>query len=137
MNRTFSNISAANFKPYFLVVASILLVLLTSCPVKLSIKNWAGIPIETESGVNRGNQNISTSLPEKCPQYNSEDNQIVQKHTIGFNDLLPAFILTLAFLFHFGFRVNAKEIKHPLYSGSNRIRSAIPLFLEYRKLIIH
>lgn len=136
MNRTFSNI-LANSKRYFLVVAAILLVLLTSCPVKLSIKNFAGIPIKTENGVNRGHQNTSTSLLEKCAQYSIEDNQIVHKNSIGSNDLLPAFILTLAFLFYFDFRANKKEIKHPLYSGTNRIRSTIPLFLEYRKLIIH
>lgn len=136
MNRTILNMST-NFKRYFLVCAAILLVLLTSCPVKLSIKNWAGIPIKTESGVSKGRQSVSTSLLEKCPQYNIEDNQIIHKHSIDSNDLIPAFILSLAFLFYFGFRVNTKEIKHPLYSGSNRIRSTIPLFLEYRKLIIH
>lgn len=136
MNRTFSDI-LANSKRYLLVFAAIVLVLLTSCPVKLSIKNWAGIPIKTESGVNKGRQSVSTSLLEKCPQYNIEDTQIVHKHSIDSNDLLPAIILSLAFLFYFGFRAITKEIKHPLYSGSNRIRSTIPLFLEYRKLIIH
>lgn len=136
MNRTILNM-LTNFKRYFLVCAAILLVLLTSCPVKLSIKNWAGIPIKTERGVSKGHQSVSTNLIEKCPQYNIEDNQIFHKNSIDSNDLLPAFILSLAFLFYFGFRVNPKEIKHPMYSGSNRIRSTIPLFLEYRKLIIH
>ena len=136
MDRTIPNI-LANCKRYFLVFAAMLLVLLTSCAVKTSIKNLAGIPTKTERGVPKGNQNFSTNTLEKCAQFDVSDTQIVQKVSLNANDLLPAVIFTAAFLFLFGLRPVSKESKHPLYSRSGKIRSSIPLFLEYRKLIIH
>ncbi|WP_324756246.1 hypothetical protein [Sphingobacterium thalpophilum] len=114
-----------------------LLVLLTSCAVKTSIKNLAGIPTKTERGVPKGNQNFSTNTLEKCAQFDASDTQIVQKVSFNANDLLPAVIFTAAFFFLFGLHPVSKESKHPLYSGSGKIRSSIPIFLEYRKLIIH
>ena len=136
MNRTLPNI-LVNCKRYFLVFAAMLLVLITSCAVKTSIKNLAGIPIKTERGVPKGSHNFSSNTLEKCSQFDASDIQIVQKVSFNANNLLPAVIFTAAFLFLFGFRPVSKENNHPLYSGSGKIRSSIPLFLEYRKLIIH
>ncbi|WP_313091754.1 hypothetical protein [Chryseobacterium flavum] len=136
MDKTIPNI-LANCKRYFLVFAAMLLVLLTSCAVKTSIKNLAGIPTKTERGVPKGNQNFSTNTLEKCAQFDASDTQIVQKVSFNANDLLPAVIFTAAFFFLFGLHPVSKESKHPLYSGSGKIRSSIPIFLEYRKLIIH
>lgn len=136
MNRTVLNI-ISNCKRYFLVFASLLLVLLTSCPIKTSIKNFAGIPLKTERSTPKTSNNFSPNSLEMCAQYNIEDTQLVQKHSFEANNLLPAVILTAAFFFLFGFHPVSKENKHPLYSGSGKIRIAIPLFLEYRKLIIY
>lgn len=136
MSWTIPNI-LANCKRYFLVFAAMLLVLLTSCAVKTSIKNLAGIPTKTERGVTKGSHNFSSNTSEKCAQFDVSDTQIVQKSSFNANNLLPAVIFTAAFLFLLGFRPVSKENKHPLYSGSGKIRSSIPLFLEYRKLIIH
>lgn len=127
----------ANCKRYFLVFAAMLLVLLTSCAVKTSIKSLAGIPTKTELGVLKGNHNFSSNTFEKCSQLNIEDLKIAKKVSFSANDLLPAVIFTTAFLFLFGFYPISKENKHPIYSGSEKIRSSIPLFLEYRKLIIY
>lgn len=80
----------ANCKRYFLVFAAMLLVLLTSCAVKTSIKNLAGIPTKTERGVPKGNQNFSTNTLEKCAQFDASDTQIVQKVSFNANDLLPS-----------------------------------------------
>ncbi|TYP91311.1 hypothetical protein BC792_12019 [Sphingobacterium allocomposti] len=124
-------------KRSFLVFAAMLLVLLSSCAIKTSIKNLAGIPSKTERGVPKGNKNFSTHTIEKCAQFDASDTQIVQKVSFSANDLLPAVIFAAAFLFLFGLRPVSKESKHPLYSGSGKIRSSIPIFLEYRKLIIH
>lgn len=136
MNGTIPNIFP-NCKRYFLVFAAILLVLISSCAVKNSIKHIADIPIKTERGISMGNHSFSSNTLEKCSQLNVEDTQIVQKISTNSNDLLPAVIFTFAFLFLFGLRPVSKESKHPLYSGSGKIRSSIPIFLEYRKLIIH
>ncbi|ODS88291.1 MAG: hypothetical protein ABS44_09050 [Chryseobacterium sp. SCN 40-13] len=136
MDRTIPNI-LANCKRYFLVFAAMLLVLLTSCAVKTSIKNLVGIPLKTERSVPKANHNLSTNTLANCSQLNVEDTQIVQKNSFKANDLLPAVFLTAAFLFLLGVPPVSNENKHPLYSSSGKIRSAIPIFLEYRKLIIH
>jgi hypothetical protein len=136
MDKTIPNI-LANCKRYFLVFAAMLLVLLTSCAVKTSIKNLVGIPLKTERSVPKANHNLSTNTLAKCSQLNVEDTQIVQKNSSKANDLLPAVIFTATFLFLFSFQPVSKENKHPLYSSSGKIRSSIPIFLEYRKLIIH
>lgn len=124
-----------NCKRCFLLFAALLLVLLTSCVVKASIKSL-GNPTKTERGIAKGSHNFSTTL-EKCAQFDVSDTQIVQINSFNANDLLPTVIFTAAFLFLFSFRLVSKENKHPLYSGSGKIRSSIPIFLEYRKLIIH
>lgn len=124
-------------KRSLLVFAAMLLVLLSSCAIKTSIKTLAGAPVKTERGMPKGSQSFSTNSAEKCAQLDVFDTQIVQKNSFNANDLLPAVILTAAFLFLFSFRPLSKENKHPLYSGSGKIRSSIPLFLEYQKLIIH
>ncbi|UQA74093.1 hypothetical protein K2F45_20080 [Sphingobacterium siyangense] len=136
MNRTILNISA-NCKRYFFVFSVMLLVLLTSCAIKGSIKTLAGIPANTERGLPKGNQNFSVNTGDKCAEFDIADTQIVQKISFKANDLLPVVLFTATFLFLFGFRPVSKENKHPLYSCSGKIRNAIPLFLEYRKLIIH
>jgi len=133
---TISNISV-NCKQYFLVFATVLLVLLTSCAVKGSIKNLAGIPTNTERGIPKSIHNFAAKTLEKCTQLNVESPQIVQKDFFNANNLLPAVILTATFLFLLGFRPLNKENEHPVYSSSSKIRSSIPIFLEYRKLIIH
>jgi len=112
-----------------------LLVLLTSCVVKTSIKNFAGIPTKTERGVPKGSHSFSTNSVEKCTQFNVSSTLIVQKPSFNAKGLFPAIIFTTAFLF--GFRTLSKANKHPLYSGSGKIPSAVPIFLEYRKIIIY
>ncbi|WP_434376423.1 hypothetical protein [Sphingobacterium spiritivorum] len=136
MNKIIPNISM-HYKRYFFVFAAILLVLLTSCVVKTSIKNLAGIPVKTEQSIPKGSQNFSAHAIEKCSQSDASDKQIVQKKSIDTNNLLPAVIFTAAFLFLFALQPVNKESKHPLYSDSGKIHSSIPIFLEYRKLILH
>ena len=127
----------ANVKRYFFVFATMLLVLLSSCSVKNSIKTLAGIPANTEQSLPKGNQNLSVNASDKCAQFEIADTQIVQKIFSNTNDLLPVVLFTAALFFLFGFRPVNKEHNHPLYRGSAKIRNSIPLFLEYRKLLIH
>lgn len=126
-----------NCKRYFLVFAAMLLVLLTSCVVKTGIKHLAGIPITAEQSVPKSSHTFSTNTLEKCAQLDISNTQVVQEVSFNTNVLLPTVIFTAIFLFLFGFHPVSEENKHPLYSGSGKIRSAIPLFLEYRKLIVH
>lgn len=119
------------------VVATMLLVLLSSCAVKTSIKTLIGASPSTEQNLPKGNQNISSAMLEKCAQVDVWETQTTQKFSFHASDLLPAVLFTAAFLFLFSFRPVSNQRKHPRYSGSGKIRSAVPIFLEYRKLIIH
>jgi hypothetical protein len=111
-------------------------VLFSSCTVKASVKTLVGIPIKTEQSLPKANRSFSTSSVEKCAQIETADRLSVQKLSTD-NQILPIILFTATFLFLFSFRSLTKESKHPVYSGSSKIRSSIPLFLEYRKLIVH
>ncbi len=136
MNKTVPN-STINFKQYGYVIAVLLMVLLTSCPVKGNIKTLTGLPINTEQGFPKGSQHTSLNTVEKCAEFETEDTTLVQKFSLADNELLPLLIFTAAAFLLFNFRVEIKENKHPVYSDSGKIKTAIPLFLEYKKLIIH
>ena len=135
MNSIMPNI-LENCKRYFLVLATMLLVLLSSCTAKTSIKTLTGTPLKTEQGLPQGNHS-STNSVEKCAELDIADTPIVQNVSFNVSDLLPAITFTAAFLFLFDFPSVSEEIKHPLYSSRRKIRSSIPIFLEYQKLIIH
>lgn len=136
MNLTILNITA-NVKRYFFVFATMLLVLSSSCAVKTSIKNLVGVPAKTQQSIPKDNQNLSVNTGDKCAEFEIADTQIVQNISLNTNDLLPVVLFTAALFFLFSFSSVAKEHNHPLYSGSAKIRNSIPLFLEYRKLLIH
>lgn len=135
MKKAISN-TVNSFQRYLFVFATVFLVLFSSCAVKTSIMNLPGIPTKTERDVAAGSHNFSSNTLGKCEQLDAST-QTVQKVSFNSNDLLPIVIFTAVFLFLLDFRSYRKEKKHPLYSGSTKIRSSIPLFLEYRKLLIH
>lgn len=134
MRTTISNISM-NYKGLFVIFASLLLVLLTSCPVKSSLKTFAGIPIKTDQQIPQGKFGFSAHPGEQCSVASASEVQIVQTAQKSINDLLPIIVFTAFFLL--SFPTQRKECKHPVYSGSSKISNSIPLFLAYRKLIIH
>jgi len=136
MNRIIPNI-LLNCKRHLLVSAIMLLVLLSSCAVKTSIKSLVGFPAKTEQSIPKGNPNFSASTFQKCAQLMDVDTTSIQKNAFKISDLLPAVIYVAAFLFLTGFIAVKKENRHPLYDSSGKIQSTVPLFLAYRKLILH
>ncbi|MFD1772288.1 hypothetical protein [Sphingobacterium suaedae] len=135
-NRTMTNIGRRG-RRYFLVLAALLLVALTSCPIKNGIKNLAGIPANTEQGPGKNTASVQVHTAERCAQIDLTD---VQRLDWGANQaysILPALLFTATFLFLAHFRPRNQGSTHPHYNDSAKIRSAIPLFLEYRKLIVH
>lgn len=140
MNRTISQITVKG-KRYFLgfasVFAALLLVSLTSCAVKGSIKTWLGIPIQTEQSLPKANYHFTVTAVDQCAGIENATTQIAQKISFTAHDLLPAMISTPTLQFLLSFRLVNKEIRHPVYSGSAKIRSSVPLYLEYRKLMIY
>lgn len=139
MKKSMLNITN-NVQRYLFVFATVLLVLFSSCIVRASVKTLVGIPTKTEKGIPTANRSFSASSVEKCSTIETADTltvQTVQKSSSNANDLLPVVLFTATFFFLFSFRSLTKESKHPIYSSSSKIRSSIPIFLEYRKLIIH
>lgn len=135
MNRIISN-SIKDCKRYSLVIGAIILVLLSSCIIKTGLEAFLKLPLKTEQ-IHPGNSQLySENTVDNCTFTDLSDNKIVQEASFNTKHLLPAFILTSFFLLT-GFHPVRKEDKHPLYNGSRKIRYDIPLFLEYRKLIIH
>lgn len=136
MNDTTSH-SLKSFQRYLFVFAAFLVMFLSSCSVKASIKTLAGFPPKTEQGSPKGNHNLSVNTFEKCSQIDVIDSQIDYKTSYSPQDLLPVILLAVTTIFFFGLHQESKETKHPLYNGSGKIRNSISIFLEYRKLLIH
>lgn len=136
MKITIRNISM-NYKGLFVIFASLLLVLLTSCPVKSSLKTLVGIPIKTEHQLPQGKAGFSLHHGQQCSVASASEVQIVQTDQKSINELLPIVVYVASFLILLSFPTQRKESKHPVYSGSSKITNSIPLFLAYRKLILH
>jgi len=135
MNKAIPNITN-NFQRCLFVLAIVFLVLFSSCSIKASVKTLAGIPTKAQQGLSKINH-LSVSSVERCTVVSASDTLVVQKSSSYANDLLPVVLFTATFLFLFSFHPVTTESKHPIYSGSSKIRSSIPIFLEYRKLILH
>lgn len=125
-----------NNKRYLLGISAVILVLLSSCAIKNSLETFLNLPVETEQTYPKGGHSFIENSAEECAAIDFLDNQIVQNISSSTDDLLPAVIFT-TFLFLIVFHPIKKEGKHPLYKDSGKIRNNIPIFLEYRKLIIH
>ena len=134
MNRTSPDITKNHLRQLFAFAAAILIIL-TSCSVKSSIKSMAGIPVNTEQGLAKNNHGFIGAGSETCLNGETTDTKISQTASFNTITLLPAVILTAAFLFLFGYTPR-KEKLHPLY-GNLKIPSTLPLFLLYRKLLVY
>ncbi|MFZ6023618.1 MAG: hypothetical protein ACOYVG_04090 [Bacteroidota bacterium] len=122
---------------HMFVIAATFVVLLTSCAIKNGLKTLLGFPANTEQRLANGKHNFIVNGLQNCGKITINDTQLTNPIVTRTNDFFPVVILAAAFLFLFSFRPVSNESKHPLYSSSGKIRSSIPIFLEYRKLIIH
>lgn len=136
MKKITPNISM-NYRRLLFVFASALLVLLTSCPIKSNLKTLIDIPSNSDVGLFQGSKVSSLTPSEVCAQIGDIDIHSSQKTSLDINDILPALFATITLLFLFNFGGLSRSTRHPLYTSSGKIRHSIPLFLEYRKLLIH
>lgn len=130
MDWTLSNTKKYTQRCLFVCIV-VVLVLLTSCPVKSSIKSLAGIPANTEQGLVKKNDVVGS---ERCVVGETADTKISPTTSFQTNDWLPIAILAVTFLFLLGY-TRCNEQSHPLY-GSLKIPGTLPIFLQYQKLII-
>lgn len=114
----------------------VLCILISSCSVKYGIKNLLNIETSTKTHSLVPKEKFTSSSTSSVSQCKfCKENEITAKSDPSFSvsDLQELAIFTLilfagAFLF-----VNIQ--KHPAYNSS-KIGNAIPIFLQYRKLII-
>ena len=132
MDGTSSDIHLKN-RRYFFVFVAMAFVLLTSCPIKKSIRSLAGIPVNTEQSVAKSSS-LLASATEQCTGSEIGDTKIVRAFSFNANDVLPAVAVAAVFLFlrHYA---PGNEPSHPRY-GNLKIPGALPIFLRYRKLLI-
>lgn len=134
MNKVLSNsILKAYRRPTF-VLAAVVLVLLASCPVKRGIKSLAGIPVNTEHSIAKGSYNLFGNGPEKCVNGETADPEITSPTFSRTNSLLPALLHTADFLFPAAY-TRRREASGSFY-GNLKIPGRLPIFLQYRKLVI-
>lgn len=119
-------------RQYFLVFAAMALVLFTFCPIKSSIKGLIGLPAKTEQGLPKNSSLFFGNDAGRCISSEGTETRISQSIPVNADNLLPVVLLATAFLFS---SIRSKEAPHPLY-GSVRIPRALPIFLQYRKLLI-
>ena len=123
-----------NHRRNLLVSVAVVFVLLTSCPVKSAIKTLAGIPVNTEQGQTKKNSITVVNSAEQCSYPEGTDTKIFLSTSTHTSSLLPIFLFTAIFIFGFGFTLIGKQT-HPVY-GNLRIAASIPIFLQYRRLLI-
>ena len=132
MNRIFPNITENHLRQ-LLVLAAAVLIVLTPCSVKSSIKSLTGIPVNTEQGLSKHHHSFLGTASGTCVSVQSTDTKISLKASSDANDLLPTAI-TASFIFLATPKL-CEEQSHPLY-GNLKIPGRLPLFLLYQKLMV-
>jgi len=123
--------TVTGYQQYLFVFVLTLFVLLSSCPVKAAIKNLSAEPITEQTS--SGHHGTLSANFDRCAD--SELTVVVTNTSSSeMADLLPAVLLLSAAFLLFSFTLR-KEQEHPLYRNT-RIVGTLPLFLEYRQLII-
>lgn len=133
MDKDKPNISKNHLRNIF-VFTAMLLVVFTSCSIKNGLLSLADIPVNTEQGLAKKSNIFIVDGLEKCCYSDTSDPIISQEVSISASDFLPILLLTATFLFLLSFTLG-KEQSHPLY-GNLKISGSLPIFLQYRKLIL-
>ncbi len=140
MRRCNSTYLKPDFWRTFISAIAILCLMLSSCTVKASVKNLLGFKHSTEQSHRPAKHKAKlfvSSNSETCHYNQLSETIVVQK--AGFDlsqNPLATFICCVFLCFLVGFRSESKETRHPLYNSSGKISGSVPIFLEYRKLIL-
>lgn len=122
---------AKNHRRHLAVFTAFIVVMLTSCAFKGSIKSLAGIPANTEQ--NQSKKTAVGSDMDACV-YGEVTDAKIATYSSNANDLLPVALVVTA-LFFLGFNPRAEA---QLRAGhvTHRIPNPQPIFLQHRQLII-
>lgn len=120
-----------NRQRHLAVFIAFIVVMLTSCAFKGSIKSLAGIPVNTEQGQSK--KSLVASEIDICVYGEVTDAKISTSRSD--TNLLPLALVITAFFFLFGHDALASIFSHAGY-GARKVHSSLPLFLQHRQLII-
>ena len=115
-------------------LTAVLLLLLSSCPVKTAFRSLAGMPVKTGHHSSKANYVFLGSSVERCINGETVDTKVVEA---GFSfqcDARQDDVFAAVFSFIFDASTGDKP-PHPLY-GRTKPGSTVPIFLQCRKLII-
>ncbi|MEJ5056228.1 hypothetical protein WH223_18440 [Sphingobacterium sp. MYb382] len=122
----------------FLAILAIFCILLSSCPIKSSIKNFIGSDFpaaqKDKSSAQNGTSFFSNSTTD-CAVQNTVKESTFQKGDSSQHAQVSAtllFSLVLAFIYG-NFTLDKKQKPHHKNVG---IKATIPIFIAYRKLLI-
>ena len=133
MNRILPYITKNHLRQ-LLVFAAAVLIVLTPCSVKSSIKSLTGIPVNTEQGLSKHHHSFLGTASGTCVSVQMRDTKISQKASFDAIALLLTAIST-SFIFLAAPRL-PEEPSHPLYANL-KIPGKLPLFLLYQKLMVN
>jgi len=121
-----------NRQRHLAVFIAVIVLMLTSCAIKGSIKSLAGIPVNTEQGQSK--KTVVASGTDACV-YGEVTDAKISTYSFNTNDLLPVALVATALFFLFGYDALASV---PSYAGydTRKIHSSLPIFIQYRQLII-
>ncbi|OQP44827.1 hypothetical protein A4H97_10730 [Niastella yeongjuensis] len=127
------NNSKRNIPRHLILLVSILLLLISSCPIKKGIISLVHIHTETESSSPKDINHFAAYLADTCEKSESADTNLTQLKSVSATDYLPVLLFITAFLaLSFG---NFIRKTFPRYWKYN-ILTDLSLFLQHRRLII-
>lgn len=118
---------------HVLTLGAVILLFLSSCPIKTGIRALMGLPQKVEQVAGTKGSFIGTNY-ESCSSSIMTDAITLEKDSLQASNILPAAILTALILFTFlHFRLKDETV--PRYQRI-KITAPLPIFLRHRKLII-
>ncbi|MGN6541447.1 MAG: hypothetical protein ACTHKY_11630 [Ginsengibacter sp.] len=120
---------------HLFAIAAILLVMLSSCPIKFSIKSFAGVPAKAEQASNKKINLFSANSNEVCNGFATDETAILQADLSSMTKgLLSATFFTAIIAFFFA--ITLSKGKAHLRFANAKIQPTFPIYLQYRKLLI-
>lgn len=123
-----------NIYRHLFAIAAILLLLLSSCPIKFNIKSLSATPVETELSSGKKVNLYSTPNQPASIQCAAIETTVTGFSNTLVSDSLFALIFTTIIPFLFPFQGD-KKILSLFFRGSNS-GEAVPIYLQHRTLII-
>lgn len=122
----------------FLAIAAVFIILLTSCGIKASVKEFVGAQHTTKKEhFQKNNQSFLIAQSDDCGEEQAEEKFIVQNPELKLSSYpAHAVLLTTAIRVLFLLDPVSTDPPHPLYGDSSRIYIPIPIFIQHESLII-